>query len=93
MGKKAVYSNKGLQVYITGEDFEELLERGQIYLDVNIGKSAVPAGMGFVHLAPETIVHLANAFTLEQGAIDAARGEHFSGFGRHARTIMNSKDK
>ena len=73
MSAKAVYSNKGLQVYITAEDFEELLERGQIYFEVHIGKRAVSIGQGFVHLHPDCVRHLTRAFTLEQSAIDEAR--------------------
>ena len=90
MSKKCVYSNKGLQVYITAEDFEELLERGQIYLDVQIGKSKAPVGKGFIHLAPDTVDNLTNALTLEREAIDQAHNEHLSGFGKHARTIIKS---
>jgi len=76
MSKKAVYSNKGLQVYITAEDFEELLERGQIYVEVHICKSAVSKGRGFVHLHPDCVRHLTRAFTLEQAAIDEAQQQY-----------------
>jgi len=73
MSKKAVYSNKGLQVYITAEDFEFLLERGQMVFEVHIGKSAVSIGHGFIHLRPDTVDNLENALALEQAAIDKAR--------------------
>ncbi len=73
MGKKAVYSNKGLQVYITQEDFEELLESLTIKVPVGIGKDKNVIGLVRVELSDYSKTGLLLAFNLERDAIDKAR--------------------
>ena len=73
MSKKAVYSNKGLQVYITAEDFERLLVHSQEVVSIYIGKAGPLAGSLKVVLSHTGQKELLEALALEQSAIDEAR--------------------
>ena len=72
MAKKAVYSNKGLQVYITKEDFEELLSQKRLSVPVVIGKNPISIGLVRLELSNFTRDGLLNALTLEKQAVDEA---------------------
>ncbi len=77
MTKKAVYSNKGLQVYITAEDFEVLLSRGWVTPEVFIGKDKTVVGHLQVELSAVSKNSLLRAFQLERDAINQARNAGF----------------
>ena len=73
MGKKAVYSNKGLQVYITREHFGVLLGQKRLSVPVVIGKNPNAIGLVHVEVSSSTREALENAFQLEQAAVDEVR--------------------
>jgi len=76
MSKKAVYSNKGLQVYITREDFEEMLSGKPFVVPVFIGKSKTETGSLWIDLSLTAHSRLLQALNLEQSAIDEARQQY-----------------
>ncbi len=73
MSKKAVYSNKGLAVYITAEHFRELLTEGTLDVRLHIGKVQVKQAWCVVKVLPGAKDSLTQAYRLEQSAIDEAR--------------------
>ncbi len=73
MSKKAVYSNKGLQVYITGEDFEDLLRKTVLDVPLYIGKAKTADGWIVVKTLSESWRNLDQALTLERQAVNQAR--------------------
>ena len=73
MSKKAVYSNKGLAVYITGEDFEEMLEHRYLSVPLYIGKVQVEHSQIIVNTLSRANLALKDILALEQSAIDEAR--------------------
>lgn len=76
MGKKAVYSNKGLQVYISGEDFEALLDHQTLWVKLHIGKVETAKCFVWVEITAEAYASIANAYKLESRAIDKARTDY-----------------
>ena len=92
MSKKAVYSNKGLQVYITGEDFKHLLACSQIVIPVHIGKSGPLKGSLQVVLSFTVNSELLEALTLEQSAIDKARRASGIGIDPYIKSQMEKKE-
>ncbi len=73
MSKKAVYSNKGLQVYITKEDFENLLSGKPFVVPVFIGKNKEVMGSLWIDLSVMAHSELLQALKLEQQAVNKAR--------------------
>jgi len=90
MSAKAVYSNKGLQVYITGEDFQLLLSKGWITPEVFIGKDKTVVGHLQVELSAVSQNSLYHALVLEQQAIDQARNEYSDAFAKRSQSIRKS---
>ena len=73
MSKKAVYSNKGLQVYITREDFDKLLNERALDVPLFIGKTQSPGAWIIVKTLIVANTDLRQVRDLEQSAIDQAR--------------------
>jgi len=73
MSKKAVYSNKGLQVYITGEDFEKLLQKWTLNVPLHIGKVEAKDHWIVVKTLSWSNDTLGRTLAAEQSAIDEAR--------------------
>jgi len=76
MGNRAVYSNKGLGVYITREHFEELINVGAEVCSLYVGKEKVQGLTVRVILDPEANALLRRVFYLETKAISDARYHH-----------------
>ena len=90
MSKKAVYSNKGLQVYITKEDFEELLDRTVLEVPVYIGKVQSEGAWIVVKTFSKANIVLKETLQLEQQAVAQVRQASQSGFAKHVQIIQNS---
>ena len=90
MSKKAVYSNKGLQVYITADHFKELLAEGTLDVQLYIGKVQVKRAWCVVKVLPGARDSLVVACQLEQGAIDKARNEYSNAFAKRSQSLRNS---
>ncbi len=76
MPKKAVYNNKMLAIYISGDDFKELLERRTLDLKLYIGKVQTGNDWIVVNTLGGLSAELENAYQLEYEAIEAVRAEH-----------------
>lgn len=90
MGAKAVYNNKGLGIYITGEDFETLLKQIDIAVPTYVGKSTVSLGFIRVRLSHRANEGLRYALILEQEAIDKARNEYSDAFAKRSQSLRKS---
>ncbi len=75
MSAKAVYNNKGLAIYITGDDFEQLLREWNIWARLHIGKTETRKSFVSVILSDEAQAEIANAYELECQAIDRVRNQ------------------
>ncbi len=75
MSKKAVYNNKMLAIYISGDDFKDLLRRTDLSVPVYIGKVKSDSDWIMVNLLGKLRVDLDNAYQLEHEAIEAARSQ------------------
>ncbi len=73
MSKKAVYNNKGLAIYITGDDFKDLLERTTLSVPVYIGKVKTQKDFTVVRTLSGLDGELAYAYQLEHEAIESVR--------------------
>ncbi len=86
MSKKAVYNNKGLAIYITGEDFKNLLERRALDVPLYIGKTEVKGACVVVKTLTTANQYFKEARQLEHEAIENVRAEHAKSKVRHLTT-------
>ncbi len=73
MPKKAVYNNKMLAIYISGDDFKELLERTTLDVKIYIGKVMTERDYVVVKTLGGSRYEIERAYKLEHEAIEAAR--------------------
>ncbi len=76
MSKKAVYNNKMLAIYISGDDFKKLLDSGKSAVPIYIGKVKTDRDWISVDLSFTIRGELYKAYQLEYEAIETVRAEH-----------------
>lgn len=75
MGKRAVYQNQGLAIYISREHMDELVQTGEVDPILWIGKEQVPGVILAVFLSPEALDVVRMALQTERSAVQAVRDQ------------------
>jgi hypothetical protein len=70
MGKRAVYNNQHLAIYITGEDLDTLLDGLYIYVGFFIGKTQIAFHPVQVVISGQTAITIRRARKEERKAVE-----------------------